>query len=762
MSAMDALVALLFFCAVFPTRATPPSPPASPFGTFAQFDRWFREAGGEARSIDLNASGVFATSFVARGDRVLSVPRRVIMCRETLVARGTMGRESFKRIKRDDDLLTVALLLEEAKLQQHWDDPDLAPGRWADYVSVLPLKTMLLPIFFTKAELEELQDADLVARIRDQRAALEKRYKKLRTILKQLFRANGFSKAAQQEMASLERFLRAASLVGSRALTLRGSRFLVPYVDMIRFAPRPVPHPARWFRRPPRAARAGAANTAVRAWPWQSAAQGEALAASAAASAEAEKEESNAGDRFLQYHTWEQRGGEEGGEVFSVYADRDTQRGEALLEDYGEHRNEIYFMHHAFVPRPRSNPSNCVQVPLPSIAAALWERLRLGPSHAARDLVNTVRGYERAIAAMQRDPESTPSEVAHAIERVVAANAKPSGRADLAAILATPAVTISPCITTTPAEHGVARATGLPQLMPYLRLSTAAERDLTRVVAPPPGGAGAEAYTREQLRAMSTALEPWAAHNAGAQRVARDRAWTARAFSHLRTAVLARLGMYPTTLREDERQWRAQRRLRADAAAAAARAASAGEGNASSHGGGSGGALVSRSTFLALRFRIAQKTTLRDALLWLGRASDSSGANGGDARSVLSEGDCDCSRAPTLAAAAAALENWLEVSGAYTEPVRSVMVGQGMRLGLVTQRDVAVNDTIIAVPLRLVMDAASARSVPKIATVLDDLNVRYVRLRARVIAKARRRASLSHAPPPRPRRYARAQLPGRG
>ena len=219
------------------------------------------------------------------------------------------------------------------------------------------------------------------------------------------------------------------------------------------------------------------------------------------------------------------------------------------------------------------------------------------------------------------------------------------------------------------------------------------------------------------------------------------------------------LATYPTTLGEDERQWRTQRRLRADAAVAAAGAASADEGNASSSGSG-GGALVSRSTFLALRFRIAQKTTLRDALLWLGHASDLSGADG--AGSALSEGDCDCSRAPTLAAAAAALESWLEASGAYTEPVRSVMVGQGMRLGLVTQRDGAVNDTIIAIPLRLVMDAASARSVPKIATVLDDLNVRCVSWSStRLCAAARVRPSPRFALT-RPRRHAPADRRSHG
>ena len=79
-----------------------------------------------------------------------------------------------------------------------------------------------------------------------------------------------------------------------------------------------------------------------------------------------------------------------------------------------------------------------------------------------------------------------------------------------------------------------------------------------------------------------------------------------------------------------------------------------------------------------------------------------------------------------------------------------------MRLGLVTQRDVAVNDTIIAIPLRLVMDAASARSVPKIATVLDDLNVRCVSWSStRLCAAARVRPSPRFALT-RPRRHAPA------
>ena len=117
-SAILLLLTLIPYSSSGAAHATTPPPRA--FGTFGQFERWFADAGGETRSIELNASGVFATSFLARGDLVLSVPRRVIMCRETLVAAaGTKDeRRSFGKIKRDDDLLTVALMLEEAKLQQ--------------------------------------------------------------------------------------------------------------------------------------------------------------------------------------------------------------------------------------------------------------------------------------------------------------------------------------------------------------------------------------------------------------------------------------------------------------------------------------------------------------------------------------------------------------------------------------------------------------------------------------------------------------------
>jgi len=738
-SAILLLLTLIPYSSSGAAHATTPPPRA--FGTFGQFERWFADAGGETRSIELNASGVFATSFLARGDLVLSVPRRVIMCRETLVAAaGTKDeRRSFGKIKRDDDLLTVALMLEEAKLQQHEEQRDLAPGRWADYVAVLPLKTMLLPIFFSAAELAELQDNELVERVREQRSALEKRYKKLRTIINRLFRENSFSKVQRKEMASLDRFLRAASLVGSHALTLRGERFLIPYVDMIRFAPRNIPPSERWFRRP--GGGAAAASPSPRTWPWSArkAAEGVNAASTSASASASAFDEISPGDRFLLYHRFEKRPGKTD-EMFAVYADRDTRKGEALLEDYGEHRNEVYFMHHGFVPRPRSNPSNCVQVPLPSVAQALWYKLQLGtlPNHP--DIVDLVVGFERAIAMTRSSDESpAPSEMLRVWRALVQMVAEKKGDHDrmmmLGVTLRSPAVTVSPCIATAPGSNGVVPSTGLPQLMAILRLCAADLRDLHeggRGERAPRGapsrakegsGKRAAGYTSKQLRDMGAALEPWKLYSADSAEVKeRDRAWTARAFSFLRGAIVARLARLPTTLREDERLYRQQRRLRSDAAGNNEM-----RNNETRRRSSRAAVLLSRSTMLALRFRIAQKTTLTDALLWLGHAAEENMTATSRGIQTLAGSDCDCSRAPVLSANALALEDWLLEEGAYIEPLRTAMVGQGMRLGLVTQRAITRNETILAVPLRLVMNAAQALNVSAIADVLNALSVTYVR-----------------------------------
>lgn len=104
-------------------------------------------------------------------------------------------------------------------------------------------------------------------------------------------------------------WLWAHSIVSSRALTMHGKKFLVPFADFFNYAPH------------------------------------------------ANLRDSDLGSHFLHYHRVSDT-------YFTVLADRVAQAGDQLAEDYGDNGNDVYLQYHGFV--PDVNPFTCWEFPIPS------------------------------------------------------------------------------------------------------------------------------------------------------------------------------------------------------------------------------------------------------------------------------------------------------------------------------------------------------------------------------------------------------------
>lgn len=178
----------------------------------------------------------------------------------------------------------------------------------APHVQALP-SHVPLPNTFTNEELDLLED-------KRHAMAANKRKRRDRRRLKKVVApavAKAVDGATPGEIASatsLESYLWALNLVGSRALTIRGRKYLVPFADMFNYEPH------------------------------------------------GDTRDADSGANFLKYHKL-------GEKTFDIVADRAASAGEQLFEDYGDNGNELYLNHHGFV--AANNPFDCVRLQLPPI-----------------------------------------------------------------------------------------------------------------------------------------------------------------------------------------------------------------------------------------------------------------------------------------------------------------------------------------------------------------------------------------------------------
>ncbi|ETV96853.1 hypothetical protein, variant [Aphanomyces invadans] len=260
------------------------------------FESWIRQHGGRIGDVQLAVYpgmgiGVQATNDIDEMDEVLYLPRELVICRDTMtkhLPRGFLHAGPHA----DDDLLAAFLLLERLK----------GPAsKWAPYLAVLP-KAIPSPMTFTTDEVLALQDAGLIQSIFDAKketaAAFTALAKKLSSILKK-----------RKAGLTLDDYIWARAVLDSRALTIQGTRYLVPFADMFNGQAHPTTRPA------------------------------------------------NNGARFLEFHQVSPDG-------VRILADRSCAKNDQLVEDYGDNDNYIYLVHHGFT--MSANPFDCVRLALPS------------------------------------------------------------------------------------------------------------------------------------------------------------------------------------------------------------------------------------------------------------------------------------------------------------------------------------------------------------------------------------------------------------
>ena len=151
----------------------------------------------------------------------------------------------------------------------------------------------------------------------------------------------------KSELATLENWRWARSIIDSRAFRIQGITHLVPFADFFNFA------------------------------------------------SHEEKRGQSHGDHFLRYHRIEEGS-------FTVYADRSAVAGTQLLEDYGDNDNEIYMLYHGFV--PSDNQFACWQFPLPSSSVLRRRQYRALRAKVLEAVVSKFKHTQSELCLTQGQP----------------------------------------------------------------------------------------------------------------------------------------------------------------------------------------------------------------------------------------------------------------------------------------------------------------------------------------------------------------------
>ena len=173
------------------------------------------------------------------------------------------------------------------------------PHRWAPYIRLLPADGARAAWTLSDAQLRALDDAEEARVARVMRESVHADHARLRDTIRAVLRGSGVPAGTVSAESTLAAFVWARSLVGARAMTVKGERFLVPFADFVSFAP----------------------NAAFR--------------------------EAHAGDYFLRHHPvtvsrWDDEGSNgETTRIFGVLADRPMAMNDKVVEDYGDTTNHM-------------------------------------------------------------------------------------------------------------------------------------------------------------------------------------------------------------------------------------------------------------------------------------------------------------------------------------------------------------------------------------------------------------------------------------
>ncbi|OQR98134.1 hypothetical protein ACHHYP_09053 [Achlya hypogyna] len=274
------------------------SPWVQQSGKIEAFEAWFYAHGGQATNVRLAAFsdmglGLQATAPIQEKDLVLFVPHDIVICRDVaLHAVPKAMQKMLATLRSDNDLLAIFLVYERLKGVK---------SKWAPYLAVLP-PNIPLPFLSSTDALAELHDVELAKTISASKDAVAASFDAvMRAGVAKYFRTF-------DAQPTLELYMWAHAVLSSRALTIRGARYLVPFADMFNGRSHGV-------RRAP-----------------------------------------GLGAHFLEHHKLEKDG-------VRVLADRTCAANDQLFEDYGDNHNYIYLLHHGFV--MADNPFDCVALALP-------------------------------------------------------------------------------------------------------------------------------------------------------------------------------------------------------------------------------------------------------------------------------------------------------------------------------------------------------------------------------------------------------------
>ena len=345
------------------------------------FMQWFAARGGKAPHLALQhfagmGRGVAATDAIAENDLLLSVPLDIVISRDTVsahlaeahksatgdaaVSAAAARRDAFAAITSDENLVAMFLLLQQCLG---------SASPWAPYVKLLPTR---VPVAFLwdDGPLAALQECDpgIAARSRRLRKEIFATYASYgeHGVLKRIFGDTAACAAtADGGVPDASAFAHAIALVDSRALTIQGRKYLVPFADMFN------------------------------------------------CEFDQTERDHESGANFLKYHIL-------GKETFDVRADRATTAGGQVFEDYGDNPSAVYLEHHGFV--AQDNQFDCVLVELPPVRSRrkgdIRRLLRLQPPrscvapnralpagllYSARLLAMTADEAERCASVLERD-----------------------------------------------------------------------------------------------------------------------------------------------------------------------------------------------------------------------------------------------------------------------------------------------------------------------------------------------------------------------
>jgi len=212
----------------------------------------------------------------------------------------------------EDELLTAFLVLEQ--LQG-------AVSRWSPYLQFLPQMPVHMQsgnvdaespgsplLYISDDHVDQLQDPHMVKTARDERSAVQRAFRRFKRLFGRLL-----STQPDGQEFTAHQYVWARFLVNSRAFSIHGRRFLVPFGDFFN----------------------GQSQQQARAH--------------------------DNGRHFLKFHELQDAG-------MVIRADRETLQAHQVFEDYGDNDNYIYFLYHGFL--MPGNPFDCTTVQLPPVVSS--------------------------------------------------------------------------------------------------------------------------------------------------------------------------------------------------------------------------------------------------------------------------------------------------------------------------------------------------------------------------------------------------------